>query len=197
VSFLDAAYWNNRYLNDEFSWDLGEVSPPLKAYFDQLQNKELRILIPGAGNAYEAEYLVNKGFSNVYVCDIAMEPLKNLAERCPAFKEQNLLHVDFFSLETKFDLVIEQTFFCALHPSLRKKYFEKMSEILNDRGQLAGLLFDDRLNDDKPPFGGSREEYISYFKDLFRIKAYDTCYNSIKPRAGRELFILLEKLQKN
>lgn len=33
---------------------------PLKVYFDQLTNKDLKILIPGGGNSHEAEYLLKK-----------------------------------------------------------------------------------------------------------------------------------------
>jgi len=125
---LSPEYWNNRYLGNNFSWDLGAISTPLKAYVDQLTNKDLFILIPGAGNAYEAEYLVNKGFTNVYVCDIAPQPLHNLQHRCPVFKAENLLLIDFFELQhLQFDLIIEQTFFCALHPSLRKKILRKIA----------------------------------------------------------------------
>ena len=32
--FLSAEYWNNRYLNDQFGWDLGQVSPPIKEFID-------------------------------------------------------------------------------------------------------------------------------------------------------------------
>ncbi|MFN5665593.1 MAG: hypothetical protein ACK461_10475, partial [Bacteroidota bacterium] len=35
-----------------------------------------RILIPGAGNAYEAGYLFQIGFQNVYICDWSPEPLQ-------------------------------------------------------------------------------------------------------------------------
>lgn len=191
---LDATYWNDRYTNNDFGWDVGEISTPLKEYFDQLKNKEIRILIPGAGNSYEAEYLVNHGFRNVTVCDLAEEPLKNLKQRCPKIKKENLIQVDFFELHGKqFDLIIEQTFFCALDPKLRKRYFEKMHELLKPGAKLVGVLFNDVLNADKPPFGGNKEEYKVYFENLFKVNVYETCVNSIKPRAGRELFINLEK----
>ena len=49
---LDEAYWNSQYNANTTGWDLGQVSPPLKAYIDQLTNKNLRILIPGCGNTY-------------------------------------------------------------------------------------------------------------------------------------------------
>jgi methyl halide transferase len=187
---LNAKYWDDLYLNNDKPWDMGQVSPPLKAYFDQLTNKNTSILIPGAGNAYEAEYLVNNGFTNVFVCDYAAIPLQNLLKRCPKIKPENLLQIDFFKMENKkFDLIIEQTFFCAIDKSLRKKYFKKMHELLNANGKLVGLLFNDKLNEDKPPYGGTKEEYKEYFKDLFTPKTYETAYNSLKPRSGRELFI--------
>ena len=57
-------YWQNRYLENSTGWDLGDISPPIKAYIDQLNNKNIKILIPGAGNAHEAEYLHNQGFKS-------------------------------------------------------------------------------------------------------------------------------------
>jgi hypothetical protein len=47
-------YWTNRYETESTGWDLGSPSTPLKTYFEQLKAKTLHILIPGAGNAYEA-----------------------------------------------------------------------------------------------------------------------------------------------
>ena len=57
---LSEEFWDQKYQNNKIGWDLGEVSPPLRAYFDQLENKGQTILIPGGGNSYEAEYLHNK-----------------------------------------------------------------------------------------------------------------------------------------
>jgi thiopurine S-methyltransferase len=189
---LDSNYWQLRYEDKQVQWDIGVVSNPLKVYFDQLQNKELSILIPGAGNAYEAEYLHNLGFKNVYVVDFAKEPLDNLKARVPSFPKQNLLQSNFFDLETKkFDLIIEQTFFCALNPNLRKYYASKMLDLLEPDGSLVGLLFNVPLNEIHPPFGGNKQEYLTYFDKQFDIKYFDTCYNSISPRANRELFIHL------
>ena len=54
---LSGSVWDKRYQVDDIGWDLGDVSPPLKAYFDQLENKNLRILIPGGGNSYQGEVL--------------------------------------------------------------------------------------------------------------------------------------------
>jgi methyl halide transferase len=192
---LDSEYWQQRYKNSETGWDIGEVSQPLKEYFDQLTDKSIFILIPGAGNSYEAEYLLQNGFKNIFVCDYASEPLSNLKLRVPHFNTNQLIQSDFFDLPYRnfFDLIVEQTFFCAIDPSLRRKYFEKCHDLLKSGGRLAGLLFNDTLNYDHPPFGGDQEEYVHYFNDLFERKVYEKCYNSIKPRQGRELFINLIK----
>jgi len=135
-----ANYWELRYQQDDTGWDMKKISPPLKAYIDQLDSKELKILIPGAGNAYEAEYMFNKGFKNVYVIDIAQSPLNSLQKRVPDFPEHQLLHLNFFDVKQQFDLIIEQTFFCALPPNKRANYAQKMHQLLKPKGVLAGLF---------------------------------------------------------
>lgn len=191
---LDQQYWADRYQNGETGWDAGKITSPLKSYFDQLNHKEIRILIPGAGNAHEAEYLIHHNFSNVTVCDLALAPLMALQQRCPAMKAEHLLQGDFFEIKDReFDLIVEQTFFCAIAPALRKNYFTKMLELLVPGGRLAGLLFNDVLNSDFPPFGGTKEEYLTYIPEGFHILTFETCTNSIAPRQGRELFIELQK----
>lgn len=192
-SRFDAAYWTEKYRTNQLGWDMGSVSPPLREYADQLESKEISILIPGSGNAYEAEYLHRQGFECVDVLDISPAPLDNLQNRVPDFPGSGLIQSDFFEWEKKYDLILEQTFFCALDPSLRQAYARKMHELLNPGGKIAGLLFDFPLTDSGPPFGGSREEYEGTFEPWFDIRVLDRCYNSIKPRQGRELFLIFEK----
>ena len=50
--FLSSEYWNTRYVENDFGWDAGEITTPLKTYFDQLKDKSLKILIPVAVNSY-------------------------------------------------------------------------------------------------------------------------------------------------
>lgn len=190
---LDEKYWSDRYEAGQTPWDAGAVTTPLKMYFDQLTDKSINILIPGCGNAWEAEYLHILGFKNVFLVDISRLPLNEFAKRCPDFSSAHLLHRDFFMLEQKFDMIIEQTFFCALHPSQRDAYSIKCADLLAEGGRLVGVLFDDKLNNDHPPYGGSKDEYLKYFEPRFSVKVFTRCYNSITPREGRELFINLRK----
>jgi thiopurine S-methyltransferase len=193
MTTLNKTYWENLYQTQDTGWNIGHISTPIKTYIDQLEDKTLKILIPGAGNSYEAEYLYNNGFKNLYVLDIAKQPLENLKQRVPSFPETHLLQHDFFELDDTFDLIIEQTFFCALNPDLRSQYVHKMSELMKPKGKLVGLLFDFPLTQDGPPFGGSKEEYITRFSNNFNLKTLESSYNSIKPRAGKELFFIFEK----
>ncbi len=180
--------WTQRYLNQNTPWDMGTASPPLTAFLQNLSDKNQRILIPGAGNSYEAEWLFKNGFSNVFVMDISEEPLQNLKKRVPQFPQNQFLYKDFFNHDEKYDLILEQTFFCALPPSDRENYVRKMKELLKPNGQLFGVLFDFPLTEDGPPFGGSLMEYRTHFSKYFKIHKMKRCYNSIKPRSGKELF---------
>lgn len=190
---LDARYWEERYLGNQLGWDIGYPATPLKTYFDQLSDKAQKILIPGAGNAYEAEYLHQQGFTNVWVIDLAPSALKNLRSRVPSFPADHLIEGNFFDHHGQYDLIVEQTFFCALHPELRKDYAEHMHHNLKTKGKLMGLLFEDELFTDHPPYGGERNEYRGYFEPWFHLTTFERAYNSIPPRQDRELFIILEK----
>lgn len=190
---LNKNFWDLRYQNNEIGWDIGYISTPLKKYIDQLTDKNIKILIPGGGNSYEAEYLNNLGFKNVFVIDISPTALTNLKNRVPDFPKNHLVNIDFFKLNNSFDLILEQTFFCALTPKLRDNYVLKMNQLLRPNGKLVGLLFNIPLNKDRPPFGGTKKEYLSYFKNYFKIEIMELSYNSISERTNNELFIKLIK----
>jgi thiopurine S-methyltransferase len=188
-----AAYWDHFYKTGRTGWDIGYVSTPLKEYFDQLEDKSIKILIPGAGNAYEAEYLHKNGFNNVYVLEYSVESIKSFLKRYPVFPENRFLIEDFFEHKGQYDLIIEQTFFSSIARKRRPEYAQKMHELLKPGGKLVGLLFTHEFDFQEPPFGGSIEEYRNLFQPYFNLNTFEIAYNSIKPRAGRELFFILQK----
>ena len=192
---LDDSYWDQRYLYGQTGWDLGEVSPALKGYFEQLPDKNIPILLPGCGNSYEASWLLENGFSDLTLIDISPVLTERLRERLHQYSSPPLTVItgDFFQLQGQYGLIVEQTFFCALDPSLRVKYVDHMHRLLRPGGKLAGLLFD-RDFTGGPPFGGHLEEYAELLAGPFSIRKLEPCYNSIPPRAGSELFFTAEKL---
>lgn len=194
-----ADFWETRWQTGQTGWDLGAASPPLIRYADQIPvaRRSLRVLIPGCGNGYEAIHLLENGFTNLTMLDIAPTAIARMRERLdnqvPDWEAHlRLVNGNFFELSGPFDLILEQTFFCALDPSLRLAYAQKMHELLSPGGKLAGVLFDKDFVGG-PPFGGHANEYRLLFEPLFRIKTMAPCYNSIAPRAGAEVFVIMER----
>lgn len=190
---LTPEYWDQTYITKQTGWDIGYVSTPLKDYFDQLGDKSIRILIPGAGNAWEAEYLWKQGFVNVFILDFAGAAVKGFLSRVPDFPISNIFLEDFFQHSDQYDLIVEQTFFTSLLPSQRKEYAAKTAGLLSSRGKLMGLVFNHPFHFEGPPYGGTPEEYRQMFSPYYHFKYFETAYNSIKPRKERELFFVLEK----
>ncbi len=184
----DSNYWNNRYLQQETGWDIGHASPAIVDFF-QDKRKDLNILIPGCGNAYEGEVLHRYGFDNLVLADFAEQTKSNFLDRCETFDGDHFLVGDFFSLEGTYEVIVEQTFFCALTPNLREDYAKKMKKLLHPEGSLVGLLFDAPLNTEHPPYGGSKAAYEELFGKYFKNVNLIPCGNSIAPRAGKELWI--------
>lgn len=188
---MDAEYWDFRYQRNETGWDIGYASPALIKYITSKANKSTSILIPGAGKAYEVEELHRLGYQ-VWAADLSETAKQQFLDRVSTFPEERYIIGDFFELECKFDIILEQTFFCALDPKLRSKYVRKMHSLLAQEGLLAGLLFNFEKKDG-PPFGGSEAEYLAQFSTHFDVLTLEECYNSIVPRQASEYFFELRK----
>ena len=189
---LNQEYWDTQYKVKATGWDIGSVSGPIKTIVDALENKNSSILIPGCGNSYEAEYLLKQGFTNVTVIDIAPTLVAAISEKFADNDNIKVVLGDFFELEGKYDLIIEQTFFCALPPTMRQKYVWKMHQLLAENGKIKGVLFN-RDFDISPPFGGNKAEYEQLFTAAFDLVKLELCQNSIEKRTNSELLIDFQK----
>ncbi len=184
-------FWERMWSNNNTGWDIGHPSPPITEYMKQYVNKDAAILIPGCGNAYEAEFLIEEGFTNITLIDISPTAVERLRKKFDGVDAVKLICADFFAHNQPetYDLMIEQTFFCALNPDKRENYAGQAAKLLKPGGKIAGLLFGVEFAFDGPPFGGIRDEYENIFSKHFHIQRMDTAQNSIKPRQGNELFI--------
>lgn len=190
---MDKSYWESRWQNKYTLWDIGYANPAISNFMAKYPNKNAAILIAGCGNAYEAEFLLNNGFTNITLVDIANTPVKHLQEKFKNQKAIKILCEDYFEHIGTYDVMIEQTFFCAIDPKERSNYAKKAPSLLQENGILTGVLFDQEFENDGPPFGGNREEYKEYFRRYFNFTIFETCNNSIPQRQGSELFIVLTK----
>ena len=196
---LDASYWNDRYTEGRTGWDIGEANRGLIDYVASRFDKSTRILIPGAGAGHEAEALWRAGYLHTYVLDWSDRAFTAMRQRLmhrPPLKldhQTRLIVSDFFQHNGRYDLILEQTFMCAIDPGLRKSYVRHAAELLRPSGTWAGVLFD-REFEGGPPFGGSREEYTELFSRHFAIEHLATYQHSIAPRAGHEVFGIMRVL---
>ncbi len=189
-----ATYWEQRIAASDTPWDIGYASPALVHHFDQLLSKNIKILIPGCGAAHEARWLLANGFNDITLLDIAPTACQQLhtklGETC------RIINQDFFQHQGNYDLIVEQTFFCALPNNLRTQYAAKMNTLLNENGTLVGLLFDTQFEKKGPPFGGNMAEYMVLFQPYFNEINIAPCSLSIAPRANTELWITLKSPKK-
>jgi methyl halide transferase len=187
---LAPTFWQQKYANAETPWDIGYASTPIVQYFQNMDNKEMSILIPGCGNAYEAKALAALGFTNITVVDIVPEVIEKFSAECLQHGwNVKAVCADFFTLTQTFDCIVEQTFFCALLTTQRLSYVQKMRQLLQPNGILVGVLFNREFDKAGPPFGGSVAEYEPLFKTYFSSVQFSPCTNSIKPRMGAEVWM--------
>jgi SAM-dependent methyltransferase len=190
---LSPSYWSERYQEADIPWDIGYVSTPLKEYIDHLQDQDISVLIPGGGSGYEWAYLQEQGFRSTYLLDWSESLIRRIQDQYPSLPAETLLAEDFFSHRGNYDLILEQTFLCALPPEQREAYMQHMQELLVPGGKLAGVLFDFPLVPEGPPWGGDYDEYRGRLQQFFTLKKLERCYNSIPPRQGKEYFFIAQK----
>lgn len=186
---FDQNYWNSKWESNQTRWDIGVASPAITDYMAQYPDKNAAVLIAGCGNAYEAVYLLANNFTNITLIDFAPEVVKVLIEKFAGNAAIKILCTDFFEHKEQYDLLLEQTFFCAIAPERRTDYVQKVLSLLKPKGRIVGLLFDKIFEEPGPPFGGDLYTYEKLFKPYFTIHKMEKCYNSIAPRAGKEIFI--------
>jgi len=187
-------YWDKLYKINKIGWDIGYAAPALTNYFDQLTDKNIRILVPGAGNGYEVAYLFENGFKNVFMNDYSTKAVKSFKKKHPNFSNKNIIKQDFFKLKQKYDLIIELAFFTSFEPSKRKDFVKKIHSSLTEKGKYVGLFFTHEFNKSYPPFGATKTIYEQLFEKYFNIKTFEIANNSIKPRKNREYFFIMQKI---
>lgn len=119
-------------------------------------------------------------------------PIVKFKEKYPHFPKHQIIEADFFQHKGQYDLIVEQTFFCAISPSLRHDYAQKVYDLLRPSGKLIGVLFN-RHFESGPPFGGNANAYRLLFEKRFSSVEILPCYNSIEPRKCSEVFIKITK----
>ena len=188
--------WQKHYAQDDLRWDLGQVAPPFVRLWEENSLGKGRAIIPGCGQGHEVVFLAGNGFQ-VTGLDYAPGAVELLSR---SLKEKGLqadiLHQDFFELDgdhvAQYDLMLEQAFFCAIHPSKRDAYVETAVRILKKDGLLAALFYETG-EEGGPPFNTTPSDILEHFSDKFHIESLEKSPDSVEKRKDKEWLGLLRK----
>ena len=139
-------FWNAKYTGSHTPWDLGEVSEAALKLVESHFPPEGRVLVPGCGRGYEALWLERLGY-RVTAVDFADEPIRFLREEAGRLGlRPEILQEDIFLLPTRlnsaFDVILEQTCFCAIDPTLYDEYERMAHRLLKAGGSLLGVFME-------------------------------------------------------
>jgi len=99
-----------------------------------------RIFVPGCGTGYDVVAMAgpDRYVVGMDISETCVRKSQKLFSGSPNVNYFTFLQGDFFKWnpEDKFDLIFDYTFFCAIDPSMRKAWGQKMRDILNPDGEL-------------------------------------------------------------
>lgn len=193
---LDADSWNARWHEGNTPWDMGHAAPPFVGALDRgMVAAPGRALVVGCGAGHDARLLASRGF-DVTAIDLAPRAI----DRARSLSLETVFPVDWrvadlFALPPDlgpFDLVLEHTCFCAIHPRRRDAYVDAVADALAPGGALLGLFFVFEA-EEGPPFGASEEELRHRFGRRFAIEHGAFPPDSHEARAGREMLFVMRR----
>ncbi len=207
-----AAFWDGRYQTGEMPWDGGAPAPPLvRAVEAALAGRlaasvgvrlhvDARVAVLGAGRGHDALALAERGLE-VQGFDFAPEAcvLASAEAAARGLTDRARFEVqDIFQLDTvyhgAFDLVVEHTCYCAIHPSRRPDYVTLAAQLLVPGGRLVALFFPVHADwRGGPPYRVTETEIDEQFHRHFAILAKETPADSWERRQGLERLVWLEK----
>lgn len=190
-------FWQSRYREGNIPWDLGESSQPVRWLIDRYFPKSGNVLIPGCGRGHEALYLAEQGYG-VTAIDLIAEPLAYLRKEARKRKLRiEILQQDIFNLpvfyDLLFDVFLEQTFFCAIDPSLYEEYEALAYRTLRPGGQFLGVFMEVPW-DGGPPYNCPPDLVLKQFSAARWIKGKAKPFTPQNPaRPGPEYTLRLIK----
>jgi len=179
-----ASFWNERFERGFTPWDQAGVQPAFEAF--ATAHRGAPVLIPGCGNAWEAGWLVDRGYE-VRAIDFAPAAVASARAALGRDRAAIVEEADFFTWEPPFTpgWIFERAFLCALPKALRTRYGVRMAELLPPGGLLAGFFF---IGDTPsgPPFGIDRGELEALLVPQFDLVDDQPVDGSIPVFEGRE-----------
>jgi SAM-dependent methyltransferase len=181
-----AAFWDERFRKGFTPWDHAGVPHAFRAFAGRRPPQP--VLIPGCGSAHEALWLAKAGWT-VRAIDFSVDAVAS-AHKLLGAHAALVEQADFFTYLPPFEpgWIYERAFFCALPPTRRAQYAERMAALLPPGGLLAGYFFF-AATPNGPPFGIERGELDALLAPHFDLIEDEPVDDSIPVFAGRERWL--------
>jgi len=191
--------WEQLWKEGVIPWDAQGVTPVIAHLLKTNQIHNGRALVPGCGTGYDVVAMGNPDriVTGLDISSTALQQAQLMAEKSPNAEYVHFLNTDFFSFapQHKFNLIFDYTFFCAIDPSLRARWAEKMAELLLEDGELLTLVFPLDDHDGGPPFTVSLEAYKKVLSPHgFHLMSFEDDIPSVPGRKGLEKLARWKKI---
>ncbi|HXF76666.1 MAG TPA: methyltransferase domain-containing protein [Methylomirabilota bacterium] len=162
-------FWTVRYVAGRTPWDFAGVPLAVKSFLERSPGPG-KVLIPGCGSGYEVQAFDAAGY-DVSAIDFSPAAVEQAHHVLGSLAERVVLG-DFFTYDfgqTRFDLIYERTFLCALPPSRWSDYATRTAELLAPGGRLVGIFLYGQRTSSGPPFPITDAEAETLFKKRFQL----------------------------
>jgi SAM-dependent methyltransferase len=179
------AFWNQRYASGETPWTLDAIPATLRSFVKRTQ-RQGTVLIPGCGTDHEVlQFFQTAGFE-VTAIDFSTVAVAQIKKALGNF-DGKIIRGDFckFDFQSRFDLIYERTFLCALHPRRWPRYAKRVAQLLRPRGKLVGVFFYG-TEPDPPPYPLSEARAVKIFGKYFQLIRDVKVSDSVAMFAGME-----------
>jgi SAM-dependent methyltransferase len=179
-------FWDERFDQRFTPWDQAGVP---QAFLDFAASRAPQsVLIPGCGSAYEAQWLVARGWP-VRAIDFSASAVA--AARAQLGTSSDVVEqADFFGYAPPFEIdwIYERAFLCALPRDRWNDYAARMAALLRPGALLAGFYFLG-TTPKGPPFGIERDALDALLSPYFELIDEHEVSGSIPVFVGRERWL--------
>ncbi len=191
-------FWDDMYQNGSAGWD---IKTPTPVFLDIIESQRFirpsKILVVGCGKGHDAIAAAQAGYEVTAVdfSEEAVETARLNAEKAGVkieFKREDIFNTKT-DLKEKFDIVYDYTTLCAINPSRRKEYADRLCSFIKSGGMLVIILFPVGERPGGPPFGINVKEFYRMISGCMKLQFASKQINSIKPRKGREVLHIYAK----
>jgi SAM-dependent methyltransferase len=196
---MERSFWQTLYDGNDTPFDLRGPSAPFIDWLDAEKPRPGRAVVPGCGRGHDVLELARRGWDALGI-DFAPSAVRDAtgnASRAGLIGAR-FLEADIFALgpehDAAYDLLFEQTCYCAIEPHRRDEYARIAARLVKARGWLAFVVYPVDGRAGGPPFNIGVEEVPLRFASAFELVQIGAPRRASAPgRTGKELFALLRR----